>query len=256
MKPLDDALALAASGCRVFFCNANKRPCCPNGFKDAESEPAAVKELYRKHPGPLLAIVTGEILDVLDIDKKHIEGVEWFQQHRNRIPKTRTHRTRGGGLHFLVRRHAGLRNWAGWPVLGVDCRAGGGYAVWWPAAGKSVLDDTSPAVWPEWLIEQRLNSFNSHSDNSAFSLPAGDYAADRYAEAAIRSAVDRVKSSGEGSRNHTLNSEAYGMARLVKAGVLGGQETADALAAAAMAAGLSQKETIATLKSAFRARGI
>jgi hypothetical protein len=256
MKPLDAALALAMQGHRVFFCHADKTPACPHGFKNASNDPAAVRDLHHRYPGPLIAVAAGD-LDILDLDRKHPEAIEWWQQHRAHLPKTRTHRTGSGGLHLLFLHHEGLRNWTAWPVRGVDCRASGGYFIWWPAAGRPVLDNASPAPWPDWLLEQRVNSFNSflsYPDTSAF-LPAAGNKADRYAAAALRSAVDRVKSAGEGARNHTLNSEAYGLARLVHTGLLGGQEVADALAAAAMAAGLRPKETVLTLKSAFKARG-
>ena len=162
MTPLNAALALAAEGHRVFFCNINKRPCCSNGFHDAQNDLSALRELYQQHPGPLVAIATGETIDVLDIDKKHAEAVEWFQRQRDRLPKTRTHRTGSGGLHFIFRCHHGLRNWTAWPVRGVDCRAAGGYVIWWPAAGKPVLDDAPRAAWPDWLLEQRVKIGRAH----------------------------------------------------------------------------------------------
>jgi hypothetical protein len=78
----------------------------------------------------------------------------------------------------------------------------------------------------------------------------------RYAEAALRSGTERVGRAGEGTRNHTLNSEAHGLGRLVAAGLLDGQHVADALAAAAIDVGLDPHEIAATLRSAFRARGL
>jgi hypothetical protein len=58
-----------------------------------------------------------------------------------------------------------------------------------------------------------------------------------------------------GIRNRTLNAEAYGIVRLVAAGLLDIQEVADRLAAAAIAAGLAPREIEATLRSAITARG-
>jgi hypothetical protein len=257
MKPLDAALALAMQGHRVFFCHADKTPACPHGFKDASNDPAAVRDLHHRYPGPLIAVAAGD-LDILDLDRKHPQAIEWWQQHRDHLPKTRTHRTGSGGLHLLFLHHEGLRNWTAWPVRGVDCRASGGYFIWWPAAGRPVLDDASPASWPDWLLEQRLNSLNSLASHSEKYVPppAAGTGADRYAEAAFRSAVDNVSRAREGNRNATLNSEAYGLARLVSADLLNGRVVADALAAAGVSAGLSQREITLTLQSAFRARGI
>jgi hypothetical protein len=53
-----------------------------------------------------------------------------------------------------------------------------------------------------------------------------------------------------------LNREAYSIARLIVSGALDAQDAADALAATAIAAGLSPRETEATLRSAFGARGL
>ncbi len=59
-----------------------------------------------------------------------------------------------------------------------------------------------------------------------------------------------------GTRNAALNSEAYGLGRLIAAGLLDGQAVADELAAAAIAAGLTPREIESTLCSAFGARGL
>ena len=48
--------------------------------------------------------------------------------------------------------------------------------------------------------------------------------------------------AGIGTRNAALNSEAYGLGRLIAAGLLDGQAVADELAAAAIAAGLTPRE--------------
>jgi hypothetical protein len=68
--------------------------------------------------------------------------------------------------------------------------------------------------------------------------------------------VERVARAPIGSRNRALNSEAYGIGRLVAEGLLDGQEVADTLAAAALAAGLDPPEVERTLRSAFGARGL
>ena len=48
-------------------------------------------------------------IDVLDLDPRH-GGDHWLDTHGDRLPATRTHRTRSGGLHFLFRHHGGIRN--------------------------------------------------------------------------------------------------------------------------------------------------
>jgi bifunctional DNA primase/polymerase-like protein len=58
-EALDIALRLAEAGSFVFPCAANKCPTCPGGFKAAAGDPAAVKALWCRYPGPLIGIPTG-----------------------------------------------------------------------------------------------------------------------------------------------------------------------------------------------------
>jgi hypothetical protein len=87
-------------------------------------------------------------------------------------------------------------------------------------------------------------------------MPCGSGAQSRYASAALRQATDRVVRAGIGARNVALNVEAYGLGRFVAEGLLDGQAVADALAAAAITAGLAPREVEATLRSALAARGL
>jgi len=77
----------------------------------------------------------------------------------------------------------------------------------------------------------------------------------RYSKAALKHAVERMSSATEGTRNDTLNTEAYGLGRLVGAGWLHEEDVRPALTAAARSAGLSDVEVAATLESGL-AKGI
>lgn len=257
---LDSALALAAEGRRCFPCWPDKRPATPRGFHDAVSDPMALRTLWRQYPAPLVGVATGAVsrVDVLDLDRKHPEAAEWWSRNRDKLPETRAHRTRSGGLHLLFAHSVGLRCWAASPVIGVDGRANGGFAVWWPAAGLPVLCDAPPAPWPEWLIEE-LRPTRSAAPSVRWTPlpdPSRDRDGSRYASAALQHAAEQVACAPIGSRNVTLNSEAYGIGRLVAGGLLDAQEVADRLAVAAVAAGLAPREIEATLRSALRARGL
>jgi hypothetical protein len=151
-----------------------------------------------------------------------------------------------------------MRCWTRRPVAGVDGRADGGYVVWWPATGEAVICDVPPAPWPEWLLNELMPRAPANP-TAAWEPPVAlsDHRArSRYADGALRHAVSRVARAPIGSRNDALNSEAYGLGRLVAAEVLDAQTVADALAAAAMAAGLASREVEATLRSAFAACGL
>lgn len=149
------ALELAGRGVACFPCQESKAPACAHGFKVASADAGALRNLWAKHPGVLVGAPTGETnrFDVLDLDlTKHSEAAAWWQANHHRIPQTRMHRTRSGGLHVFFRHLAGLRNSAGKIAYGVDVRASGGYVIWWPTVGLQVLSDALLAPWPEWLL--------------------------------------------------------------------------------------------------------
>jgi len=152
MNPLGAAIELGASGIPTFPCAESKRPTCPDGFHAAETDADALRELWAKHPGPLIGARTGSAsgLAVLDVDRKHPEGIEWLKANKTRLPRTRVHRTRSGGYHLLFRHADGLTCTVSRIAKGIDVRADGGYVIWWPAAGLPVLCDAPVAQWPSW----------------------------------------------------------------------------------------------------------
>jgi hypothetical protein len=255
------ALGVASAlGLPTFPCALNKAPTCPRGFRSAASDLAALRDLWLRHPGPLVGVPTGTVsgIDALDLDRKHPETADWWATHRHRLPETRAHRTRSGGLHLLFNHAPGLRCTAGKIASGVDTRADGGYIVWWPAAGMPVLCDAPLASWPGWLIEELAQPRPETPSDPWIRRPDSSHyrAGSRYAGAALRNSAERVAQAPVGTRNRTLNSEAYGLCRLVAEGLIDSQDVADTLAAAAVAARLTPREIEATLRSAFRARGL
>jgi Bifunctional DNA primase/polymerase, N-terminal len=257
----ETAAALAAAlslGIPAFPCRPDKSPACPHGWRDATADPVALRELWRHHPSQLVGVPMGGAsgLDALDIDApRHPEAAGWWQGHHGRLPPTRIHRTRSGGLHVLFRHAAGLRCSVGRITPGIDVRADGGYIIWWPAAGEPMLCDAPLAPWPQWLLDELTPRPTPRG--GALSTPPSDCrAGSRYAGAALRSAIERVARTPVGGRNDALNREAYGLGRLVAAGLIDVQHIADALAAAAIAGGLTPRETEATLRSALGARGL
>jgi hypothetical protein len=116
MQPPPHAFRLAAAGYPVFPIAASKRPTCPHGFKDAATDVADIRRLWRDHPGPLLGVPTGKVtgLFVLDLDTTmHTAAAEWLERHAPYLPETRQQTTRSGGLHLFFRHVEGLRNSAG-----------------------------------------------------------------------------------------------------------------------------------------------
>jgi hypothetical protein len=245
MTALEAALAL---GLPCFPCGRNKTPAIPGdgGHKHATADPAALPALWRRHPGPLVGVPTGDAsgLSVLDADTaKHPEAAAWLAAHRAQLPATRIHRTRSGGLHFVFQHAAGVRNSQSRLAKGVDTRGEGGYAIWWPAAGCPVLCDAPPAPWPDWLLQALL--WRPPAPAIAGSSRPLD---GRRFEGVLR----RVKFAPESQRNSTLHWGACRFGEAIRRGEIGAPVAEAALLGAALHAGLPEAEARRTIASGFR----
>jgi Bifunctional DNA primase/polymerase, N-terminal len=123
----------------VFPCSLDKRPLSAGGFK-------AAKQIEPQGFWPLVGVPTGATsgFDVLDIDP---DGLTWLAEYPLRTRKHRTPR----GFHLLFRHSEGVRCSAGRTAKGVDVRADGGFAIWWPRQGLEVFD-APLAEWPEEIL--------------------------------------------------------------------------------------------------------
>ncbi|GAN79025.1 bifunctional DNA primase/polymerase [Acidocella aminolytica] len=249
MTPLEHALACAARGWAVYPVGTDKIPRTPRGHKSATTDPDQIRGMAVQFGFVLVGIATGDASNVavLDIDRQH-NGLEWWAANRNRLPATRTHRTRSGGLHLFFKHQPGLRCSTAKIAPGIDVRAEGGSIIYWPAIGLPVLCDAPPEDWPDWLTPtpkpapppawKPIHAVNADVQR-------------RYAEAALHNAVRRVAGTAAGSRNANLNAETYGLARFIQNGALSPAEIAKAMAHAGIAAGLDAREVQATIASAM-----
>ncbi|NHN93871.1 bifunctional DNA primase/polymerase [Acetobacter sicerae] len=246
----EKAVKLARGGLVVFPCCEDKRPTCKWGDV-ASNDPSAVAMLWRTYPGPLIGVVTGAAsdFDVLDLDWGK-GGDDWHDEHCARLPRTRVHQTRSGGLHLLFRHREGIRNSAGKIARGVDVRGDGGYIIWWSATGLEIMDRSRATDWPAWLAEMALPS-SPVAD--LHKIENGLRDAGRYYAGAVRNAVTLVASTQEGSRNQTLNDQTLSLTKYIASGHLTAGQIAEAMAAAALQAGLTKSEIEATIRSALRA---
>src|SRR6185369_5032485 len=76
-----------ANGYAVFPVKEDKRPACPHGFEMAVKDRVAVRELWRRWPGPLIGIATGTVSNVwvLDIDAQHATAARWWRENFPRL---------------------------------------------------------------------------------------------------------------------------------------------------------------------------
>jgi len=243
MTPLEAAIA---TGLPCFPCSRNKRPTIPGkgGYQHATADPAALRELWRRYPGPLVGVRTGEAsgLSVLDIDK-HPDAVRWLMAHRARLPATLVHRSRSGGLHFLFQHMPGVRNSQGRLAKGVDTRGEGGSVIWWPAAGYPVLCDAPPAPWPRSLSEMLWPPASPVRAGLVGPLDQ------RRFEGLLRT----VKFAQEKRRNTTLFWAACRLGEAMARGEITTAAATAALLRAAVSAGLPEREARGTIQSGFSA---
>lgn len=252
MAPLAHAVSLADRNIPVFpMIAVDKRPACKHGVKDATCDAETIRGWFGRRRGIIPAIATGapSSITVLDIDRQH-GGGGWWSENREALPNTFTYRTRSGGLHLWFQHHPEARTR---PNVGpgVEIRSTGASAIYWPAAGLPILMDVDVAPLPIWLLPP---------PKAAWTPPAAepwrgdDRKARRYAEGALRHAIERVASATTGTRNATLNAETFGLMRFVGEGSLTASEVAEAMAHAGLAAGLDRREIEGTLRSALSAR--
>jgi hypothetical protein len=207
---LDIALAIATQlGFPVFPCGANKRPAIPedkggHGYLDATTDPGAIRALFAKagNAARLVGVPTGlrTGVDVVDIDPRH-NGDVWERENRHRLPETRIHQTGGGGHHHLLRHHPGVRNSAAMIAPGVDVRGDGGYVIWPPSAGYSVINEVEPADWSPWLLELVLRT---EPPPRPFVRTEPGEISDKRLDGLLRSLLDRLSRAPEGAKHDTL----------------------------------------------------
>jgi hypothetical protein len=219
----------------AFPCNADKRPITSRGLYDAATSPAEILRMFSSASAAMIGVPTGAASGLIGIDvdiKNGARGTEWLDANSHRLPPTRTHRTRSGGLHliFLAPPHP-IRNSVSVVAPGVDVRGDGGYVVFPPSPGYAIADDTPPAEMPDWLIAECAKkpprqepSYTPTTSNAQGGTPYGRRALDGECSA--------IRNAGEGQKHHTLNRAAWSIGGLVACGELDEGEALGALRAA------------------------
>lgn len=240
---LDAALAYAARGWRVFPCIAGtKLPATQTGCKAASIDEAQVRAWFTgtRHN---VAIATGGGLYVVDVDTQDFD--------RNRLPETLISQTPRGGWHYVYTCDEALSNSASKIAKGVDTRGEGGYVV----APPSVVDgriytwinEVEPTPLPSWIADALRKPVVVARPQALIITTASGYGGK-----ALQDECDKLRFTAEGSRNVTLNTCAFRVFQLVAGGHVQEAEARAALANAALACGLDERETLKTIESAFR----
>ena len=251
------ATTLARAGVPVFPCfPGGKQPLTRRGFQDASADPAQVSAWWRRWPDANLALPTGAAsgVDVVDVDV-HFAGSGYpaFERARSagfvegwswlvRTPSTGLH------AYFLRTSASEQRSWQV-PGKHIDFRGDGGYIVLPP----SKINQPDGALrgyeliavaqhQPRSVDAARLRAFLDPPRRTRLpaNMPAVGARPDHLAA--------WVASRPEGARNHGLFWAACRMAddghRFDTAASLLGD--------AACSAGLTEREALTTIRSAYR----
>lgn len=262
---IENALSYAANGWPVFPCRPadaydpetgevlpEKAPLISNGFRGATLNERVITELWKRNPGALVGVPTGERIGawVLDLDvKPNANGHEWLavqEDIHGPLPETARVQTANGGTHIFFRHVEGVRNRGGLGA-GVDVRGEGGFVI---AAGSTMadgrsyqwLDDTGPdniAHAPQWLLDLVLPPTRQATSHDYHYTPGDN---DAYVEGAVRAELSKLAHTGQGGRGHQLNASAFSLGQLVGAGALSRAEAERGLYDAAWACGVASRD--------------
>lgn len=253
------ALAFAASGLPVFPCAmGGKRPAVAGGFHAASSDPELVRSWWAMMPSANIGMPAGAAtgLVVVDVDVHGpVNGYDALDVARRAgllEGWEAAVRTPSGGLHlyFPADRHIEQRSWQS-ARTGIDFRGDGGYVIVPPSgriiAGRDHRYETLQlACEPGGPLD---------SQQLRYHLDPPQRNESRRSERSTQHPVDVQRLAGwvarlqEGERNHGLFWAACKMAEQE----VPPSDALDALSTASEEAGLSQRETATTVRSAYRA---
>lgn len=239
--------------CGSSTCSSpGKHPVPTNGVYAGTTDPNIIRQWWADMPLANVAIVCGKEsgIVVLDIDPRN-GGIESLKR-LDRAPQSLYAKTGGGGLHVFFKYRDGIR----YPKTigaGLDIRSDDTYVVASPSShvsgGSYQWGNPGDSLAEiDWLYEQikKTTKGNGHSAPTEDAQKSDKIESD-YAKHVLELAVAAVQVSDKGTRNETLNREAYSLGGLVGAGLLESDEVRERLQRAAQAAGLEPGEIASTL---------
>lgn len=284
--PLHSVVDGVCSCERGSECNgAGKHPRVKSWQTAATNDTATIADWFRRWPRANVGLAMGGPERVIALDVDGAEGrasLAKLEQLYFPLPETLTSRSGrpDGGEHRLFRlgEHHDLdaiKNNAGRigmkrgakktdprPFPALDIRGDGGQIVVCPSVHKSghpyVWTNDSPiAQLPEWFYKLLVPPVETAPEPVAMPSPAVAQhdAHDKYATVALERACDEVRSAPKGTRNDTINREAYSIGTLVGAGLVR-HDDAEARLLEAMRAGGWDTGAIRTLHTVTLRRAL
>jgi hypothetical protein len=230
-----------------------KHPRTRHGLRDASTNAPWIRAWWAAWPDANVGVATGRLVVVDVDDAKGRAALAALEQDHEPLPRTLTAAS-GRGAHLYFR--AGTQrvaNSVGRLGAGLDVRGRGGYVVAPPslhADGHRYRWSTRhrPALLPRWLAQLLTAAAPPAYPTVLPDLASGEHRR-RYFAAAVRSELAAVAAARPGTRNNTLNRAAFRLGQLAAAGHATLEELTAPLLAAALAAGLTEAESLATINS-------
>ncbi|MGE3326405.1 MAG: bifunctional DNA primase/polymerase [Acidimicrobiia bacterium] len=246
------SMMLATRDIPVFPCTpGGKQPLTTHGFHDASTDPATVRGWWQRWPEANIGMPTGAAagVDVVDVDV-HSGGNGFAAFERARSAGMADGwawlvRTPSGGVHAYYLRGVvdEQRSWQ-IPSQHVDFRGDGGYIIVPPSAvdGRAyeLIAVAQHRATPVDASALRTFLEPPRTSRPPVSMPAVGARPEKLA--------DWVAARPEGARNHGL---FWAACRMVEEGH-SVDSTANLLGDAARSAGLSDREAMTTIRSAYR----
>lgn len=155
-----------------------KHPRTFNGVKDATTDPAVIKKMWRKWPDANIAIACGKSAGICVVDVDPIHGgdksLAILEEQHGKLPETLRSRTGSGGSHiFFKYTDEEYKNCnRGEIAEGIDFKAEGGYIVAVPSLHQSgnryewiCADMDKIADLPAWIKEKVSKNRNNQTVN-------------------------------------------------------------------------------------------
>jgi KaiC/GvpD/RAD55 family RecA-like ATPase len=145
-----------------------------NGFYDASTDPAVVKQLFELAGddcliGARMGAESGLFACDFDIYKAGEAGASAQRYMAQLIaggllPDTQRHKTMNGGLHLIYQSKYGFPNCK--PADGVEIKGEGGYIILPPSRGYLIEDDAGFRDAPKALVEALVRAKRQHTDKT------------------------------------------------------------------------------------------
>jgi bifunctional DNA primase/polymerase-like protein len=270
------ALNLANQGFRVFPAQPVKKtggwskpPYISQWKSSASSDPSQIMQWWRHFPDAIPALCCDDII-VIDADR-HLNGPDGVAALESMIasqhpwpPHPIVLTPSNGQHHYFQQTSPKLGNGTGQLPTGIDVRGTGGFVIGlgavlpdgtgWRPTPTVELDGSihELPVLPDWLLDlicKRTEQTPSMRSPRRLQKP-NSFRHAQYANAALKAAVEDVRTAPDGRRNTVLNNVAYRLGRMVGAGWIDRSAVETSLRTAAHR--LERDDGLAAVKATLR----